>query len=293
MTIKTILAPISGNHRDGVTLATAFHVADDFDAHVDVLFARLGAGDAVPLIGEGMSSTVIEDLMTAAEHEWTVRTARARRCFDEAVAAYGMTVHDTAPGPGTATAVLQEMNGREDWLVRRACPLCDLVVLRHDIGREADDEDGVQLTMTLEAALINGGRPILLAPVKIPRTIGRTIAIAWDGGAQCARAVSGAMPMLHRAEAVHILCAATGRTEGGTGEQLSDYLAWHGIESKPLWLEPRDGKVGETVLGAAGDLGADLLVMGGYSHSRMHEMILGGVTRFVLGHATLPVIMAH
>lgn len=290
MTIRTILAPVSGTERDGVALGTAFRVAATLDAHVEVLFARLNPSEAVPLIGEGVSTTVVEELMGVAEQEWAARAAVARQAFDEAVAATGIAMHDTAPGPGVATAAWHEQTGREDWLVRRACPLTDLVVLRHEIDRDTDD---VQLTMTLEAALINGGRPILLAPPTVPASVGATVAIAWDGGAQCARAVSGALPFLHRAEAVHILTAETGRTEGASADELSDYLAWHGIEAKPVRLDPGRAVVGEVLLGAATDLGADLLVMGGYSHSRMREMILGGVTRFVLARAGLPVLMAH
>ncbi len=290
MAIRTILAPISGTERDGVALGTAFRVAAALDAHVEVLFTRMSPSEAVPLIGEGVSTTVVEELMGAADQEWSARAAVARQAFDEAITATGIAVHDTAPGPGVATAAWREQTGREDWLVRKACPLTDLVVLRHETDPDTDD---VQLTLTLEAALINGGRPVLLAPPVIPAGVGATVAIAWDGGAQGARAVSGAMPFLHRAAAVHILTAATGRTEGASADELSDYLAWHGVEAKPLRLDPGRAAVGEVLLGAAADLGADLLVMGGYSHSRMREMILGGVTRHILAHAGLPVLMAH
>ncbi len=289
MSIKTILAPVNGTDADGPRLKLAFAAARRLDAHVDVMFTRLDPADAVPVVGEGMSSAVIDQLITAAEQEARRCRDVARRHFEVAVSALGVPVHDTPPGPGSATAAWEERVGREERLVRKRCALADLVVLSHEPG----DEENLQLTLTFEATLMHGGRPLLLAPAATPRDVGAVAAIAWDGGPQCARAVTSALPFLHLAEVTHVLTAMSAHQDPAMAGALVDYLAWHGIESQAHRIEPGNGSVGEALLETASAFGTDLLVMGGYSHSRMREMILGGVTRYVLANAGLPVLMAH
>jgi nucleotide-binding universal stress UspA family protein len=101
------------------------------------------------------------------------------------------------------------------------------------------------------------------------------------------------MPFLRRAGTVHILTAATSITSAEEAGRLADYLAWHGIQARINTIEPANEPVGSALMTRASELGADFLVMGGYGHSRMREMILGGVTRYVLAHPGLPVLMAH
>lgn len=289
MTLKTILAPISGAARDELTLAAALTIARDFDAHVDAMFSRLPASASVPIIGEGVSGAVIEQLMTAADQEWSRREQSARHAFERAVGDFDVTLHEEPPGPTSATAAFRELSGSEDDLVVAAGHLSDLIVLGHKRG---EDEDA-QLALTLEAALFQGSRPVLLAPSVPGQHIGQVAAIAWNGSAEAARAVAGAMPLLHKADAVHILTAGTRKTDLSVAEKLSDYLAWHGILAAVRPVEKVDASVGAALLVTAEDLGADLLVMGGYTHSRLRQLILGGVTRYMLGHANLPVLMNH
>ena len=275
MTFKTILAPVAGVARDTLTLAAAMTVAREFDAHVDALFVRMPARASVP--------------MNAAEEEWVRREQAARHAFEQAVGNFDMPLQDEPPGPISATAAWREIIGSEDEAVSAAGHLSDLVVLGHQRGEEED----AQLTLTLEAALFQGSRPVLLAP-KVPgQRIGGVVAIAWNGTAEAARAVAGAMPFLHKADAVHILTAETRKTEVSVADKLADYLAWHGILAAAKPVGPIEASVGAALLMTAEDLGADLLVMGGYTHSRLRQLILGGVTRHVIGHAQLPVLLNH
>ncbi|MEQ8966216.1 MAG: universal stress protein [Azospirillaceae bacterium] len=288
MTIRTVLTPVSGLDQDNATLATAFSVARLFDAHVEVLFAATPAAESVPMVGEGVSSTVIEQLMTAAEREIDRRREAAHHAYATVRAEAGLSEHDTPPGDGSTSAAWREHAGREDEVVTREGRLADLVV----IGR-AGDSESIQPMLTLEAALMNGASPLLLAPAVAPEAIGRSVAIAWNGGAECARAVHGALPFLRKAGAVHVLTCETGRTSPEAAQGLIDYLAWHGIDARPQALQRDDDGVGAVLLETAADLGCDLMVMGGYSHSRVREMIFGGVTRYVVDNAALPVLMAH
>ena len=290
MTVKILVAPLTGQDRDRVTLPAAIAVAKSFSAHVDAVFARLNASEAVPLVGEGMSSAVVEQLMTSAEAEWSARADAARQAFEEIVARADIVRHDDPPGPGTASIQFREEAGREEDVIVRACYLGDLLVL----GRADSTAEDLQFTLSLEAALMGGGRPLLIAPsMPANQTIGRRVVIAWRGSVDCARAVAGALPFLGQAEKVVVATVASGRTNPSRAGELVSYLAWHVVPAVPRLVDPGHHSVGEALLAAARDENADLLVMGGYGHSRVRELILGGVTRHVLSHATIPVLMAH
>ncbi len=289
MTFKTILAPVSGAARDDLTLAAALTVGRDFDAHVDVLFSRQPASASVPMVGEGISGAVVEQLMTAAEEEWTRREEAARHAFERAVGSFNVPLHEEPPGPTSVTAAWREVVASEEDSVVSFGHLSDLVVLGHERGAAED----AQLTLTLEAALFQGSRPVLVAPAKPAQRVGGVAAIAWNGSAESARAVAAAMPFLHKADAVHILTAATRKTDVSAAEGLSDYLAWQGILAAAKPVEPIESSVGAALLMTASDLGADLLVMGAYTHSRLRQLILGGVTRHILDHANMSVLMTH
>jgi nucleotide-binding universal stress UspA family protein len=126
----------------------------------------------------------------------------------------------------------------------------------------------------------------------VPDTIGKVVALAWNGSAQAARAVAGALPLLRNAEQIHVLTAASARTEVERADGLVRYLAWHGVSCERQAMYPTT-QVGAALLGRARELGADLLVMGGYGRSRVSELVFGGVTRTVLGQYDLPILLAH
>ena len=124
------------------------------------------------------------------------------------------------------------------------------------------------------------------------QTIGERVAIAWNDSAEAARALAFALPFVEAASVVHVLTAETWRTQFEATEDLADYLEWRGIMCERRAIEAEDD-VGAALLQAASAAGADLLVMGGYGRSRLRELVLGGVTRHVLTHAQLPVLLAH
>ena len=102
-----------------------------------------------------------------------------------------------------------------------------------------------------------------------------------------------AMPFLLRAATVHILTAQTSVTSAEEGVGWPDYLAWHGIQADIHVVKPATSRSAARLVTERRELGTDFMVMGGYGHSRVREMILGGVTRYILGHPSLPVLIAH
>jgi nucleotide-binding universal stress UspA family protein len=288
MTYKTILVPLGGGESDGVAMKGALSVARDFDAHVVALFVMLDPRDAVPLLGEGMSGAMVDDIMRAAEGETASHRATARAQFDRAVREAGVELRDVPSGVETPSAAWREVVGRLEDVVPAEGRLADLIVFPHTTV-----DGDAQGYATMETALLGSGRPVLLVPKAVPAEIGRTVAVAWNGKIESARAVAAALPFLQSADRVHALTAETAATQAAAGRRIVDYLAWQGINAELTLLKPGSAPVGEAVTRKAGELGADLLVMGGYGHSRVREMILGGVTRYVLNHAGLPVLMAH
>lgn len=288
MPLKTILVPLSGAESDPVALKAALSVARDFDAHVTALFVKLDPRDAVPMLGEGMSGAMVEEIMRAAESEANVSLMAARRHFEAVVADAKLELSDKPLGIEGPTASWHEVVGRIDEVVPVEGRLADLLVFAVPSGGEAG-----QAMAAIETALLSGGRPILLVPKDAPAAIGRNVAISWNGNAEAARAVAGAMPFIRNAEAVSVLTAETSVTQPAAGRRIADYLAWHKVDAQLTIVKPGSEPVGKVLMDRAVGLGCDLLVMGGYGHSRMREMILGGVTRYVLNHAGLPVLMAH
>src|SRR3954454_8305254 len=148
---------------------------------------------------------------------------------------------------------------------------------------------------TEEAALFDSGRPVLLVPPSAPdaATLGETIVVSWNGSSETARAVSFAMPFLVRARQVVVLTVKGATIEGPSGAEIAATLRLHGVTASALTHEDDRRSPGAAILAQARDLGADLLVKGAYTQSRIRQLIFGGATRHILEHTDLPVLMAH
>jgi nucleotide-binding universal stress UspA family protein len=206
--------------------------------------------------------------------------------FDRFVAEHDVTVADSRPGQNIATASFAVVTGREDDLVAQLARLADLTVVpRPEPGEDISSSDA------LHAVLFDSGRPVLIAPRTAFPTLGTRICIAWNGTAESATAVWGALPWLARAEAVRILCSDEYQRRGPRSPELAAYLACHDVHAEIATFRSIDREVGAGLLAAAREFDADLLSMGAYSHSRLRQLILGGVTRYVLEHASMPVMM--
>ena len=290
MPIREILLPLTGTAAGEAALATALQVARLWDAHVTALHVRVDARDVAPLAGEGLSGAMIEEMMAATEKESEARSDAVRAMFERFVRQHGVGRHGgAATDPDShagATADFVAVTGREEELVAHRARLADLTVVPHP---EAGDD--VSSSDALHAVLFDSGRPVLMAPQQAPAALGTRICLAWNGTAESAAGVLAALPWMQRARAVRVLSADEYQRRGPGAGDLAAYLALHGIRAEFAQFRPIEREVGRGLLTAARDFGADLLAMGAYSHSRLRQLILGGVTRHVLEHATLPVLM--
>jgi nucleotide-binding universal stress UspA family protein len=292
MAYRRLLLPLTGTAAGEAALATALMVARIWNAHVHCLHVRVDARDVAPLAGEGLSGAMIEEMMAATERESGDRAGRVRALFDRfAGTSGGVAIAESAEtalktdGP---TLSFESIAGREEDVVAQQSRLYDMAVVPHP---EADED--VSSSDALHAVLFDSGRPVLIAPREVPQAIGSRVCCAWNGSAESAAAIAAALPWLHRANAVRLLYADEYQRRGPKVEGIRSYLRWHEIEAEPVMFKPMTKDVGAGLLGAARDFQADLLCMGAYSHSRLRQLILGGVTRHILENSDMPVLMCR
>jgi len=292
MAIKKVLVPLSGDPEtqagQDITLRVAFAAGRRHTARVEALHVSSDPRDAVVFVGEGMTSTMIEGIITAAEKEGAERLAHARALFDRVCKELDIPLDG---GAGTFSASFNVVTGREDEIVASRGRLADLIV----VGQPRTDEE-TRAPLTLEAALRETGRPVLLVPPSARGVMAEflTIAIAWNGSTEASRAVSYALPYLEAAQRVVIISVEEGRPAGPSAQDLAQYLACHGIGAETVSLGDGDGRsAGKSVLAEAAKVSANMLVMGAYTRSRMRRLIFGGVTSEVLAHTEVPVWMVH
>ena len=170
----------------------------------------------------------------------------------------------------------------------------DLVILG-----QIDPDDPVAGPRYLpEEVILGSGRPALVIPyIGAAASFGERAMVAWDASREAARAVNDALPLLERAKAVGVVTVNPGDKPFGHGEEpgadIGLHLARHGIKVEVQRVEARDLDTANAILSHVANEGADLLVMGPYGHSRLREVVLGGVTRTILAEMTVPVLMSH
>ena len=163
------------------------------------------------------------------------------------------------------------------------------------MGQSEPDTPALE-RLLVEAALFDSGRPVLIVPYiqRSGLTLERVM-VCWDGSRSAARAVADAMPLLVRAKATEVLTVASepAKSDEMPGANIAHHLARHGVKVEVDSIVTVETDVASTILSHAADISADVLVMGGYGHSRLREFVLRGVTRGVLGSMTLPTLMSH
>jgi nucleotide-binding universal stress UspA family protein len=170
----------------------------------------------------------------------------------------------------------------------------DLTIL----GQASPEEEEPHAAEIIEEVLFGAGRPALIIPYAGEfERVGRTVLIGWDAGREATRALHDALPLIAQAEQATVLAVNPRRGIGGHGDlpaaDIALHLARHGVKVTASHAVSDEVAPGDVLLNTAADMGADLLVIGGYGHSRLREMLVGGVTRTLLQRMTLPVMMSH
>jgi nucleotide-binding universal stress UspA family protein len=255
----------------------AISVAEAFKSHV--LGVAFSYEPIIP--GTVMGSIPAEFIESQrVESDKRARTAVAR--FEQAASRAGVSAESRTMSASISGAA--DLLGR---LGRRF----DLVV----VG-QPEREKSVPDEVVDEAALFESGRPVIFVPFiqKAGLTLD-CVMVCWDGSRAATRAIADAMPLLRKAKQVDIVMVANGRAKSDEipGADLGQHLARHGLKVEVKRITSPDIDVASTILSYAADSSADMIVMGGYGHSRLREFILGGATRGLLESMTVPVLMSH
>lgn len=289
--IKNILVPLTGFENDAKALSAAYCVGAAAAANVVCLRVSPDPMQIIAQAALGQFGTTMGNvqLIHAIEEEGRNRTKAARKAFDEFSGRISSSAGALLGGPITVS--WQEIEGDPVADVIAAARYSDLIVLsRSPKGGEFSAD-------SIASILVKSGRPLLLVPEKPLETIGLHIAIAWKETAEAARAVTAAMPLLSHAKRVAVISASetgsTSTTDLGPAARLAEQLAHHGFSPDARDIAFAEQPISKLLIQAAHEFGADLLVMGAYSHSRFRELVFGGFTRQVLLACDLPVLFLH
>ncbi|HUL09201.1 MAG TPA: universal stress protein [Candidatus Acidoferrum sp.] len=288
MAIKDILVQVDGGKSAPARYAAAIELARTHDAHLTGLC--LAIEQAVPVTILGMvPAEAIAAQREAVREQGEAAIARFRLALERAgISGEGRLV----PVRDFDAVDVFVQHGRHS----------DLVIL----GQQ-DPADFLPVARSFPADVVMGcGRPGVVIPyIGTPPIFGQHVLIAWDGGREAARAVNDAMPVLERAHSVTVLCVnpdLSSDERRDPGADISLHLARHGVKVTAARTIARETSVGHVIVDTSisdvmladiAENGIDLLVMGAYGHSRLREWVLGGVTRDLLAHMTVPVFLSH
>lgn len=286
MEIQSILMPLSSSGQTEERLRGALAVAKYFNAQLDILHAQANPRQFLPeeALRMSMPANIVKQIedtsMQRAQAEANqIRTLLERLCSEAGVA---LTDDADQPSPAANWRVVQ---GLRSELVAELGKVSDLLIIPQPRDRAP--------TATFEAAIMRSGRPVLLVPRKMTGFKAERVLVAWNGSTEGARAVSLALPVLQRAGEVVIATGSREKTCDPSQQQLAHYLARHGIQARCETFDNSRLSTGKALLAFAQQQQTDLLVMGAFTHRRVHEQIFGGVTRHMVSDAPLPVFMAH
>ncbi|AJQ92747.1 universal stress protein [Gynuella sunshinyii] len=283
-TPKVLLMPLSSSGEVSERLQGALAVAKYFGAQLQVLHASVHPSRFVPHEVAGLSRQFMQELERIAGTQSRQDADQLRGLFKQLADQGGVPVRET-PLPDGASACWHEVEGLRSELVARRGRVADLLIIPQ--GR-----DGA-ISATLEAAILQSGSPVLVMPRTQTVFCPHRIAIAWNGTPEVSRAVRSALPFLHRCSDVRILTHETTSDRVPGPEALQVYLRSHSIDAKPQWVKHRHRNDGADLLKAAQNEHCDLIVMGAYSHHRLQQQAFGGVTRRLLQHSPIPLLMSH
>lgn len=274
--IKDIVVNLGLGDRDPAS-EFAVSLAETFDAHL------LGVAFAYePVIPGSVMGGIPPEFIEAQRTESDKKARAAIERFNAAAKRSSLSSESRV-----VTASISSAAEQLGHIARRF----DLAV----VG-QPDRETGMPEEVVDEGVLFESGRPVVFVPYifKGPAKLDRVM-VCWDGSRAATRAIADALPLMQKAKQVEVVIVATGRPKSDEvpGADLGQHLARHGLKVEVKRITSPDIDVPSTILSYAADSSADMLVMGGYGHSRLREFVLGGVTRGLLESMTVPVLMSH
>jgi nucleotide-binding universal stress UspA family protein len=282
--MKTILLPLGDDDSAASALETTYMIAGRFGSYVEGLFVRA----PLPVVSHG---PVPPHFLGQYHAFWDDSAERARRRFTAFMNARDVPFREIAVRSDQPTAWWREQEGERDAVIGSYGRLFSLIVICRTPPEVSPD-----WMAACEAALFYSGRPVVVSPRHVPQTVGETVVVAWNGSTETARTLALGWPILRGAQAIHVLSvsgASGGMVAGPSGEEVAAHMARAGLNAAARTVPAKGRSAATTLLAEARALGADLLVKGAFTRSRLQQMIFGGTTRQILAEADIPVLIAH
>jgi nucleotide-binding universal stress UspA family protein len=284
MGLKDILVHVDDRRGHEARLDVAVGLARRHEAHLTGLFVIEPVSFAGSVSPGGADFAQVE-LLQAVEDQHE----KARRALGERL---GSDFRKRADDAGVL-AEWRIVHGDPSERVTLHARYADLTI----VGQSDPDAPSSRSAVP-EAVLLGSGRPVLVVPyIGATQTVGQHVLVAWNATREAARAMNDALPLIASNGRVTVLAINPARGIGSEGDlpaaDIAHHLARHGITAEAGHATAEDVAVGDVILSRAADMDADLIVMGGYGHSRAREFVLGGATRTLLAHMTVPVLLSH
>ena len=281
--MKTILLPFYDDAVARTAFDAAARLARRTNGYVEGLFVLRR-----PQILEGGDGDMLADTHFSEFQEECRRVADAARArFESCAAEQGLRLETPGTSEGAGVG-WREIEGAEEQVAGAHGKLFDLIVVGRDFGR-----GWLNWRVIVESALFDSGRPVLVTPETLGPTIGENIVIAWNSSPEVARTVAFSMPLLSRARSVTVVSVEGWGSTEPSAKELAAYLSRAGVPATSRTLTTGGRAPAEAILAECSRSGADLLVKGAYTASRLRQLIFGGATRHILAHAQLPVIFSN
>jgi nucleotide-binding universal stress UspA family protein len=285
--MRTILVNLEVSPVLDSALQCALLVGRRFGSYIEGLHMRPGQPDIIAAGADGFVAAA-PDLVASFEREARERAERARTRFEEFMTSNGLPrATGLPPGSGLCADWRIEVSSGHG-AIGSTGRVFDLIVM----GRPLPDAVAPSMA-ALETALFESGRLLLIAPPTAPAGMGEHVLVAWNCSTETARTVGFAMPLLQMAQRITVLTVQRGTVPGPSAAELARNLERHGLSVEWREVPPGDASTGEAILREAKNCGADLIVKGAYTQSRLRQMIFGGATSHILASADLPVVMAN
>lgn len=274
MPIKDLLVHIDASKQAATRLTLAATLARRFNAHLTAIY--IGDPNVIPAT---MADQYSPETLDAADTRHAVHREAVEALFKSCVPA------------GENPRELIEERGDVLEAVTQYARHHDLTIL----GQVDPDAKGIEGALTVpDEVPLHSGQPILMVPYAGTfESVGERVLVAWNESAQSARAVNDALPFLVHAKKVTILAIGRSDSDEISTDGIVRHLDRHGITAEIERLVASESEIGDLLLSRAADETDDMMVMGLYSHSRLRERVFGGVSREVLRHMTIPVLMSH
>jgi nucleotide-binding universal stress UspA family protein len=289
---RIVLLPVSGSAADAEVFDMALTVARSFGAHLVALHVRPDVRrDLASLAAsDGGMTAGIDTMLERMEADADAREKAASEAWHAFCSRNAIAGSDNPADKGVTSEWVGEIGTEADWFAEYG-RTADLIV----VGR-GEEKWGPDY-MLMEAALMDTGKPVLIAPkaavAQVP-PLNRVVGIAWKNTREAGGAVRAAMPFLRAAEQVIVFIVPEGPEDSDKSHlRLVRMLRWHNTNVTIQSLSDDERTPVDLLLEAAAKANCGLLVMGGYGHTRLREAVFGGFTRAVLQAASLPVLMAH